>query len=221
MGCILTFEDFMDKNTYFLSPPILRGYLFSEDLESVNDIQVDEINDYCRFIVSIKEAKNEKQLYELLINNEKWLDRLIRFTIASYESLGRLFVYLTRKYNEDKIIDYPLKGIIETCKGRAKTLPSDSQSIKKKFSICRELIAFTISLMYFGKLSSFFKEGIENGDIFDSIMEELKVRYEEPCNGFKKLLDLITDTSERFRLADVAVYLYHSYNLISKGEFKA
>jgi len=147
---------------------------------------------------------------------------VIRFTIASYESLGRLFIYLTKKYNDNKIINDDLKEQIEACKNKARGLPSDSQSIKKKFTQCKELIAYIISLMYFEELSNFFRNNIENGDIFDSILDELKVRYEEPCMGFKKLLELAENFIEKdVYLNDLAIYLYHSYNLVSKGETKA
>lgn len=220
--CISTFDEFINQNTFFLSPIILKKYLFDTKFDTTLEIPEQNINDYKEFIISLIQVNNHKELYSLLIEKEHWLDRVIKFTIASYESLGRLFLYLTKKYDDNKILNDSLRDKINMCKGRASKLPSDSQSIKSKFTQCRELIAYIISLMYFEELSNFFRNNIENGDIFDSILDELKIRYEEPCKGFRKLLELAENLLENdIYLNDLATYLYHSYSLVSKGETKA
>ncbi len=217
--CIRTFEEFIKLNTYFLTPITLYEYLLRRSI-SFSTLENSKIVSK-EFLLQIKSCKSAKELEKLLRSNPLWLDVLIRLTIASYESLGRLLLLIDKKYKEGKIKNPYFKDLIRFClKGKRKgkiQLPNSSQAIKAQWQVCKNLIAFLVANAFFGNLSNFLRKNIEEYDeLWIYLLKEVHLRFETPMVGFKHLL-------QNSHLEDESIikFLQELYDILSKGEKKA
>jgi len=211
--CIKDFKRFVNLNTYFLSPPILYRYLFGKFPGSQNLSNIIDTN----FLHKIRNCQSPEQLEDILRHNPIWLDVLIRLTISSYESLGRLLILLNEKYKSEKIIKAELNKLIKSCKGKRKQLPKDSQDIKNNFEKCKALISFLVSKAFFKSLTKFLKQAVsDSSDLWEYLLKEITLRFEQPMEGFKILL-----SASKNREEPIIQYLRELYKLVSRGEQKA
>jgi hypothetical protein len=211
--CIKDFEVFVGLNTYFLSPPVLHEYLFGKSFDFQSSNNVIDIN----FLQKIRNCQSAEQLENILRHNPIWLDILIRLTVSSYESLGRLLLLLDEKYKEKRITNKALNEKIRLCLGKGKQLPKDSQGIKNNFEKCKALISFLVSKAFFMNLSEFLRQAVsDSSDLWRYLLEEITLRFEQPMEGFKILL-----SASKNREEPIIRYLQELYKLVSRGEQKA
>jgi len=210
-GCIRDFKTFVSLNTFFLSPTTLYKYLFGKtsSFSSSATTVVD-----ASFLTKIRACNSPKELEGLLNDNPTWLDILIKLTI-SYETLGRLFSLLN--YELERIANNELKEAIIPClKSRKKQLPETSKDIKDKFENCKGLISLLMSKAFFGELSEFLKQAIDDSSsLWRYLLEEIFLRFEQPIEGFKILLKAAEGKEEV-----ILQYLNELYKKASRGEQK-
>jgi len=221
--CIDTFEDFIKMNTFFLSPSTLAKYLNIEfpntvkENENLEDLEIF----YKKFLFDISQVENSRQLMELLKSNVEYIDKFIKFTIFSYEKLGRLLLFLDYEYNLGNIAIFsPLGNLIEQCKGRSKRLPKTSNLIKQKLDECKSLISLLLAKSFFSELVSYLERNIhDNSDLFPYILSEIKFNYEETSKGLRILLSLVKNDNKQLNI--LSNYLGEIYTILNRGTQKA
>ncbi|KHO63210.1 hypothetical protein THYS13_13310 [Thermoanaerobacter sp. YS13] len=220
-------RDYTLLNTYLLSPMLLRNYLLldiEKDTKSKNKNNA-IIQKFVEDIVKI-DIKNEWEIEKFLVENDNYLNMFITIGLSSYELLGRLNLYLSKKYENGKVNEGKLKEYIEKYYSKNNKLPDKSSELKKalKRSDYKELVSLIVTKAFSGVLSDFLRESLINGDIFDSILKSIKKEYEKPFEGLKEIINIAKDnnaaTNEAIK-SNIINLLNFMYTYSSKGQSKA
>ncbi|MEM3875411.1 MAG: hypothetical protein QXU45_09810 [Candidatus Bathyarchaeia archaeon] len=218
-------EDYISKNTFLLTPSLLREYLaqvgliekkaFKEESSSIR-------NDLEQFLDFLGQNPPKNDFLKTFAENQIFIDLFVTIALESYEVLCRILMLLDRHHEENKIKDNELKELITKVKqDRCKFLPKTSIDLKKKLNekkSVKNLLVFLLYKMFSEDFGKYYNANISNGELYELIGKSI-TRFCENIITLKMLPELIRNhPGVKSQVLDLLQLIYSSK---SKGMLKA
>lgn len=220
-------EDYISKNTFLLTPPLLREYLaqaglIKKEKETVIEKTSSLTNDLEKFLNFIAQNPSKDDFLKTFTENPVFIDLFVTIALESYEFLCRILLILDRHYEENKIKNGELKDlIVKVKKDKCTSLPKTSIELKKKISQknpMKNLLVFILYKMFSEDFGDYYVKNISNGELRKLLGKSL-TRFCERITTIKTLAELIKkDVEIKSQILELLTLIYASK---SKGMRKA
>jgi len=219
-------RDYISKNTFLLSPSLVREYLIrmgllEEKREKPEEESKTLKEDINAFLHYISQNPSKEDFLKVLANNPKFIDLFATLFLESYELLYRVLTLIDIYYAERKIKDNELIKCVNSARvDGLKSLPKTSIELKGKIiekKSLRLLLAYLFYRMFYEDFGKYFLDNICNGEFKEFLAKSLS-QFCERAHIIKEIIETCKTNFEMKTLVEILTIIYLSE---SRGARKA
>jgi len=218
-------NDYINKNTFFLTPHLLKEYLMinniiiKEKKRDTKNTLLDKTEELKEFLEFIANDPSEEEFLNRM-DNKNFVDLFVTIMLGSYEFLSRLLILLDKYFNEQKIKDEKLNCYICNVKKKYGCLPDTSKKLKDKLQQqeIKQLLAYILFKMFSEDFKNYYTKNISDGELHE-ILGKSFLDFCKTIPIIKKVSKLIKNNNEiKDQILELLTLIYESN---SKGMQKA